>query len=301
MFSVNSVAKSKEKKMVEKIFLNDKLVDVGQACVSVADSGFLYGAGLFETMRACNGVVFELDGHIDRLFGSAEALFITNTYDKSFVKDAIYKTLDANKLTEARMRLTLSGGSVSALQEQAVSTLVITATEFQAYPAELYEKGVLAVLSGYRQNPNDPVYGHKTLSYLARIKALELARRKQATEALWFTTDGRLAEGCISNVFIVKDSVVYTPKLDTPILAGIARKTVCRIAKEKGIELVEKDLSIDDVLKADEIFLTNVIMQVLPIANLEQHTYGDGKAGSVTKKLRKYFDEFVKKACEQRK
>ena len=99
--------------MTEKVFLNDRLVDIDKACISVTDSGFLYGAGLFETMRSYNGVVFALDDHLDRLFFSARSLSINNTYDKKSITDAIYKVLKANKLKDARLRLTLSGGPMS--------------------------------------------------------------------------------------------------------------------------------------------------------------------------------------------
>jgi branched-subunit amino acid aminotransferase/4-amino-4-deoxychorismate lyase len=110
-----------------------------------------------------------------------------------------------------------------------------------------------------------------------------------------------LAEGCISNVFLVKDSTLFTPPIETPILAGVARKTVCQIALRNSIEFVEKDLSIDDLLAADEIFLTNVIMQVMPVVAVEKHTVGQGKVGPMTKKLMKYFDDFVKEGCKQGK
>ena len=110
--------------------------------------------------------------------------------------------------------------------------------------------------------------------------------------------DNRLAEGCISNVFLVKDSALYTPFVRTPILAGVARKTVFQIAFRDSIKLVEKDLYIDDVLSADEIFLTNVIMQVLPVCKVEKHDIGDGKVGPMTKKLQKCFDEFIKNQCQ---
>ncbi|GAH08929.1 unnamed protein product, partial [marine sediment metagenome] len=99
------------------------------------------------------------------------------------------------------------------------------------------------------------------------------------------------------NVFLVKDSALYTPPIVTPVLAGVARKTVCQIALKNSIKLVEKDLYIDDVLSADEIFLTNVIMQVMPISRVEKHTVGDGKAGPITKKLQKYFNEFIENEC----
>jgi len=127
--------------------------------------------------------------------------------------------------------------------------------------------------------------------------ALKWAHHRRAAEALWFTVDNRLAEGCISNVFLVKDSVLYTPPIETPVLAGVARKTVCQIALKNSIELVEKNLYIDDCLSADEVFLTNVIMQIMPISRIEKHTVGNGKVGTMVKKLQKDFDEFIKKEC----
>lgn len=285
---------------MEEVFLNDKLVDIDKAGVSVTDSGFLYGAGLFETMRSCNGVVFLLKDHLDRLSFSAGALSI-KTYDRKYITDAIYKVLKANKLTDARLRLTVTGGPMSESEEERKPTLLIAATKLQPYPAEYYEKGVLIVLCPFRQNTTEPIYGHKTTSYFSRMIGLQLAHQKRATEALWFTVDNRLAEGCISNVFLVKDSVLYTPPIGTPVLAGVARKTICQIAFKNSIELVEKNLYISDVLEADEIFLTNVIMQVMPVRAVEKHTVGDGKPGAETQKLQKYFDDFIKSECGQNK
>ncbi len=286
--------------MSEKVFLNDKLVDIDKAGISVTDSGFLYGAGLFETMRSCNGVVFSLKDHLDRLFFSASALSI-KTYDRKFITDAIYKVLKANKLTDARLRLTVTNGPMSKSEEERKPTLLIAATKLQPYPAEYYKKGVLVVLCPFRQNTAEPTYGHKTTSYFSRMIGLQLAHQKRAAEALWFTVDSRLAEGCISNVFLVKDSALYTPPIETPVLAGVARKTVCQIAIKKNIELFEKNLYISDCLEADEIFLTNVIMQILPVSSLEKHTVGDGKPGPMTKKLQKYFDDVIKQQCRKKK
>ena len=286
---------------MEKVFLNDKLVDIDKAHISVTDSGFLYGAGLFETMRSYNGVVFSLKDHLDRLFFSARRLSINNTYDRKFITEAIYKVLKANKLSDARLRLTLTGGPMSESDEQRKATLLITATKLQPYPAEFYKNGALVVLCPFKQNPNDPTYGLKTTSYFSRIIALEQARSKRAAEALWFTTDNRLAEGCISNVFLVKDSVLYTPPIETPVLAGVARKTVCQIALKNSIKLVEKDLYISGLLGADEVFLTNVIMQIMPVRKIEKHIVGEGQTGPMTKRLIKYFDEFVKSECRQNK
>ncbi len=282
---------------MEKVFLNNKVVDADKAAVSISDSGLLYGAGLFETMRARSGRVFALKDHLDRLFSSAVALSINIGCDKEYVADAIDKVLRANNLKDARLRLTVTGGAMSQEAQERKSTLLITAAKLIAYPPEYYRKGVMVLLCPYRQNENDPTCGHKVTSYFPRMIGLKFAHEKGAAEALWFTTDNRLAEGCISNVFLVKGSVLYTPPVSTPVLAGVARKAVCRIAVDNSIELVEKDLYIDDVLKADEIFLTNVIMQVMPVNSVEKHTVGEGKVGPMAKKLKKSFDELVEREC----
>ncbi len=283
--------------MAEKVFLNDKLVDAETACISVTDSGFLYGVGLFETMRSHNGVVFALADHLDRLFFSINRLSINNPYDAKYLTDAVYEVLRANELTDARIRLTLTNGPMAESQQEQ-STLLITAVKFRPYPPEYYKNGALVVLCPFRQNPNEPTCGHKTTSYFSRMIALNQAHQLRAAEALWFTVDNRLAEGCVSNVFLVKDSVLYTPPIETPVLAGVARKTICQMAVKKSIKLIEKDLSIDDVLGADEIFLTNVIMQVMPIIKVEKHIVGDGRVGPMAKDLKRKFEALIEQQCQ---
>ena len=285
--------------MSDKVFLNDKLVDVEQAHVPVTDSGFLYGAGLFETMRSHNGVVFRLEDHLDRLFQSAASLSINHDHDKEFLTKAVNELLVANELTEARLRLTLTNGPITETVDQVQPTLLITASPLQLYPPEYYQTGAMVVLCPYRQNPTDPICGHKTTNYYPRLLALSLARQKQAAEALWFTTDNRLAEACVSNVFLVKGSVLQTPPLGTPVLPGVARKAVCRIAERESITSIEKDLYISDVLEADEIFLTNVVMEVLPVIQVEKHTIGEGKVGPITHELRRCFTELIEEDCRR--
>jgi branched-chain amino acid aminotransferase len=278
---------------LSKVFLNEGLIDSSAACILASDGGFLYGSGLFETMRCNKGVVFCLEDHLDRLFASAEKLFIRNDYGKKYIHDAVYAVLEANALVNARLRLTLTSGAMSADETNRKSTLLIAATELQDYPAQYYQKGIITVLCPFRQNTTEPTCGHKTTSYFSRMLALKDAQAKGAAEALWFTTDGRLAEGCISNVFIVKNSSLLTPTLSTPVLPGIARKAVSELAGKNSIQLIEKDLSIDDLLGADEVFLTNVIMKVMPAVGIENHVIGNGKVGAMAKNLLTLFDDYI--------
>ncbi len=272
-------------------------MDSDAACVSVADSGLLYGAGLFETMRSRHGVVFRLEDHLGRLAASARALSLSQPFEITYLREAIDRLLEANQLREARLRLTLTGGPMTQPQEQRRPTLLITATAFQPYPPEYYAAGVLVVLCPFRQDPTEPTCGHKTTSYYPRLLALNLAHQRRGAEALWFTTDNRLAEGCVSNVFLVKKSVLQTPPLETPVLPGIARRTVCQVARHQSLDVVEKDLYVSDVLEADEIFLTNVVMEVLPVVGVERHTVGEGKVGPVTKKLAEGFAQMIEQEC----
>ncbi len=282
---------------MSKVYLNDKIVDSDQAMISAMDAGFLYGAGLFETMRCHNGVVFSLQDHLDRLFFSSAKLGINISHDKQGLSHAIDEVLTANGLNEARIRLTVSTGVVAGDSQEVQSTVLIAATELQDYPDVYYQKGIQVILCPHRQNPSDPLTGHKTTSCFSRMTAIKQAHQKKAAEALWFTTDGRLAEGCISNCFLVKNEKILTPPIETRILPGVARENVCKIAIRDKIELIERPLIIDDLLASDEVFLTNVIMKVIPVIGIEKHTVGTGSPGPMTQRLITRFNEEIENQC----
>lgn len=274
----------------EKVYLNGTILDADKAAVSVTDSSYLYGIGLFETMRAVNGRVFRLSDHLRRLNSSAEALSIFNHYTDEQIEQGIRELMEANGVSDARIRLSLSNGPIAS-DGTASTNLLMTAPAFTPYPAEYYDKGVRVTLCNFRQSSKDPYAGHKTTCYGPRLMALKEAHEKLAAEALWFNTENALAEGSISNVFLVKDGVLYTPPVTTPVLPGIARKTVIEIAEDADIDCHEQLLRVDDLLRADEVFLTNVVMEVLPVVAIEAHTVGSGKPGAVAKKIGEHFKQ----------
>ena len=143
----------------------------------------------------------------------------------------------------------------------------------------------------------DPLAGHKTTSYFGRLIALNQAHQAGCHEALWFTTSNLLAEGSISNVFVVKSDAVMTPPLDTPVLPGIARATVLELCTQQNIKAEETPLAIGHLLDADEVFLTNAIMQVMPVWRVEQREIGAGKPGPVEKTLLEQYRELLAKEC----
>ncbi len=285
--------------MAEIVYLNGRFLPRQEATVSVYDGGWLHGAGLFETMRAHRGTVFRLDAHLDRLMdSSAKVLCPIERPDLPLTKD-FQRLLRENQLTDARVRLTVTAGSMldQPPGERPTITVCVTASACTAYPPELYANGMAVALSRFRQSSTDPLAGHKTTNYLPRLLALREAQRHHCGEALWFTPENLLAEGSISNVFLVKGGVVKTPPRDTPVLPGITRTVILELCREKGIKADESPLNINDLLDADEIFVTNSGMEVMPVIRVEKRDIGAGHPGPVARELLDLYRAQVETEC----
>lgn len=284
------------------VWLNGQFVDETEAVVSVRDTGFLHAAGLFTTLRAAGGQPMRIDDHLKRLRASCDALFVPLVPKDAVLTEAAADLLKRNALTDARMRITVTRGTthqdpIHGLHAE--PTVLITATPFEPYPAEFYSAGMTVLaLDRHKLNPYDPQAGHKTLDYFSRLTALREAARRGAAEALWFNVHNYLQSGCISNVFLVKAGRLLTPPTNeelrdvdvearTPypksnVLPGVTRAHVIAAAKAAGIEVSLQALSINDVLAADEVFITNSIMGVMPVGRVEQHAFAN-VPGPVTK------------------
>jgi branched-chain amino acid aminotransferase len=280
-------------------YLNGEFVSEDEAKVSASDGGLLHGAGLFETMRAENGRVFRLERHIERLRRSAAALLRPIQRGQLPGEDVFCELLRRNGMLTARVRLTVTSGAMRPRSRDAEPEpgILVSATKLAGYPPEYYRKGVTVMISPHKQSPSDPVAGHKTTAYLPRLLGLRRAQQAGCMEALWFTTENRLAEGSISNVFIATQGVLRTPPLDTPVLPGIARTTVLEIAGQDGIDVHQEPLTVNDLLDADEVMLTNAIMQVVPVIRVERHDIGNGKVGPIAQRLLEGYRTLVKKEC----
>ena len=281
--------------MKPQVLLDGKLLDDDRAAISIYDGAFLHGAGLFETMRAYNGQLFRYARHLDRMVASAKALSLPITADILPTVDDARRLLNANDLTDARLRLTVSTGSLRPANPDAPPSMAVLLTAAAATPSpdELYTKGVTVLICPYRQSKHDPLAGHKATAYFARLLALRDAQSQGCTEALWFTTENLLAEGCISNVFTVKGGVLATPPIDTPVLPGVTRDAVLDLARHAGIEGKETAITIDELLDADEVFLTNSSFEVLPITRIERSPIAAESPGPISKTLRADFRALV--------
>lgn len=277
--------------MAEKVYLNGKILDAEEAKLTVFDAGLQHGVGLYETLRSYRGNVFGLKDHLGRMKNSASHLGIVVDAEEKTLAPAIGELLTANGLSDARLRITVTAGSVRVgihLGGQSQPTTLITC--WAVPPAdEVYQYGVGVLLSDFKLSPSDPVARHKTLSFLPRLLALRTAQRANLADALWFTTDGYLAEGCTSNVFFLKDDTLFTPSLELPVMPGITRKIILDIARELQFPVEEGRSPLSDLLAAPEIFLTNTVMEILPVVAIEKHQVGDGRPGTVTRTfLQKY-------------
>lgn len=280
------------------VCLNGTLMPAEDARISVFDSGFMQGIGLFETMRAYGGHVFRLQRHLDRLVNSARTLGWTAPPDVEELADNVRQVVAATRSISARVRLTVTTGSLHAgASDIPALTIVATAAPGEQYPPECYTRGVTVLPSECVQSGGDPTAGHKTTSYFGRLASLRLAHAQGAMEVLWLTPEGHVAEGAISNIFAVRNEELLTPPLDTPVLPGITRATVLELAGASGIAARETPLTLDDLRGADEVFLTNSMMEVMPVVRLARHAIGQEKPGDMTRQLAIAYGHLIDREC----
>lgn len=287
--------------MSDFVYLSGRLVPADEATVSVFDAGFSHGAGLFETLRAYNGRIMSLSAHIERLNHSASTLEIPVSLDVEQIRDAADQLMEANDLREARLRLTVTPGNVPRPGEDPAEdrapTVLLVAEQVRPYPTELYQSGMRVCICPFRQNPHDPLAGHKTLGYLPRLLAMKDASARKCHEALWFTTEHRLAEGSVSNVFIVRDGALVTPPLTTPCLPGTVRKSIIELAAANNVSVNEVAITIEELLAASEVFLTGSVLEVMPVTAIERHTVGGGVPGELTRRFAEWYRGSVREQC----
>jgi branched-chain amino acid aminotransferase len=287
------------------VWLNGEFVEESTASIPLRDTGLLHAAGVFTTMRSDGGRVFRLAQHLRRLRDSCEALFIPLQYRDEELAAAVEELIRRNAVPDARLRLTVTRGTaqVDPLHGTHLRPNVfLTAGAVEPYPAEFYAKGLTVVLLDEQKlNPYDMQAGHKTLNYLSRLAGLREANRRGAGEALWFDVHNHLQSGSISNVFLVKDGALVTPptaaelrdpsvaaQTATPrsaVLPGVTRAAVIELAREAGIGVKLASVTVNDVLDAEEVFLTNSIMRVMPVCRIERKAIGADRPGPVTVRL----------------
>jgi branched-chain amino acid aminotransferase group I len=280
--------------MSELIYLNGTFISRDQARISPLDYGFLYGFGLFETMRAYDGSIFRIESHLKRLENAAGILGLQ--IDVPELQGAVRDTLFANQLQNARIRITISAGEGEMVPDPATCTnpvIMITAGHYQPYSEQVYNRGFSASVSSICRNSRSPLAGLKTTNYLESLLARREARSSGYDEAILLNEKGLLAEASMSNIFIVSEGVLRTPGKESGILPGITRDIVLKMALRLGIVIAEQDIGLDELLHAEEVFITNSLIELMPVTGIDKKPVGNGMPGPVSQKMMEAYRSLV--------
>ncbi|MGD9549036.1 MAG: aminotransferase class IV [Candidatus Krumholzibacteriia bacterium] len=274
------------------VFLNDRIIPADQATVSVFDGGFLHGEGVYTTLRLYGGRPADLAAHWDRLVRHAQALELDPGLDLDRLAAIIGDLARANGLTgtDGRLRITVSRGGdaghpvpltdPASVPPTLVITLVAVAPEIELWQRE----GIAAVVLG-------PAYARshfpelKTLNGLTTILAQRQAARLGCQEAILTAAGGRLLEGAVSNLFLVRQGSLATPGAEGRFLPGRTREHIMAIAAGLGLPLHETTLRVADLADAEEVFVASSVREVLPVVTVDRNPVGAGRPGRVTRSI----------------
>jgi branched-chain amino acid aminotransferase len=289
-------------KEVGKIWMNGKLVPFKDAKVHVLTHALHYSTAVFEGIRCYNtpngSAIFRLPEHVDRLFNSAKLYGMKIRYTKKQIIDAIIKTVKASGLKECYIRpIAYCGygtmGLTPTLNKIDVS---ISCWEWKMGESKAGKfSGAKCKISEWIRidSRSQPMQSKCAANYsnaaLARVEAL----KSGYDEAIMLNYSGKVAEGSAENIFVVKNGMIKTPPLDADILNGITRDSVIRLIRSDGIKLIEKNITVNELLKADEVFMTGTAAEVKSVTKIDRITIGKGKPGIITKTLQKSFMDVV--------
>jgi branched-chain amino acid aminotransferase len=271
------------------VCIDGQLFAAAQARVSVFDRGFLYGDSAFEVMRTYGGRPFREREHLLRLQGSCERLLLPVTTSLQAWSAEIRRTIAASKLPECNVRVMITRGVGPMgmdLSEAKQPSVLIFALPLKTYPNELYERGVAVGLShAARATDGTRAVGAKTSNYLSSVLALHEVKARGAHEAIVIGPHGEVVEGATSNIFMVRDGELLTPPIEAGILAGITRKTVIELAGSLGLTVLEANIHPADLYKADEVFITSTVREVIPVVKVDDIQIANGAPGPRTRQL----------------
>jgi branched-chain amino acid aminotransferase len=278
------------------IYIDGEFYPKSEAKISIYDHGFLYGDGVFEGIRAYNGIVFKLREHIDRLYQSAKAIMLEIPLEKEEMIKAVLETLRKNNLKDAYIRLVVTRGKgdlgLDPRKCSKPTIIIIAEPTIKLVKEEAKEKGITTLISWVRRDPVDGTsHEVKSLNYLNSVLAKIEANNAGVDEAIMLTKEGYVSEGVGENIFIVKNGKIFTPPSAAGILPGITREVIIELAKKLGFEVLEKNITPYELFTADEAFFTGTAAEILPIREVNKRKIGKEIPGEVTKILMKKFEE----------
>ena len=273
-------------------YLDGALVPAAEAKVAAEDAGLLYGRGVFETFRARRGRVFRLEQHYERLQAGAAEVGVAVALSMVELEAAVRQLTERCGIDDARVRLTLTAGPAGGADGpvRGAPAVVMQARPATEYGEELYERGMRAKVASVRRNDTSPLSRVKSLNCLDNLLAREEAQREGFDEALLLNTRGSVAEASARSVFAVRGREVVTPPIEDGALPGVTRAAVLELARGAGLAAREASLTLDELLTADEAFLTSAIVGVMPLVCVDAMMIGSGVPGEVTRRLRALYE-----------
>ena len=281
-----------------KIYINGNLVDKSEAKISVFDHGLLYGDGVFEGIKSYNGLIFKLTEHLLRLYESAKSIGLSIPLSLPEMTRAIIRTLKANHLKDAYIRLVVTRGEGDLGLDPAKCsspTIIIITDKIALYPKKYYTNGLELITAATRRNIPEALNPQiKSLNYLNNILAMLEANNAGVPEAIMLNQNGYLVEGSGVNIFVVKKKRLLTPPPFVGALKGITRDTIIELGKKEKLEVREEIMTRHDLFNSDECFLTGTAAEIIPVVKVDGRTIGSGKPGKIAARLLKKFRQLTK-------
>jgi len=270
------------------IFLDGQVVPEDTSVIGRLAPGVLPGKGVFETMRAYRGTLFLLEEHLKRLYTGLRTLTLTLRYTQEQLREFLYTTIQTNQLRSARVRLTV-------WQEKRHTHISIIAVPYRSHTASTYRRGFKVIVSSMKQNERMTKPHVKSIRYQRFLDAYQESLNKGCDEALLLNRTGHLAECSRSNLFFVKEKQLLTPTVACGCLDGITRQAVMRIAQGRGIRCKTVTARLCRLLGADEAFVTNSLIEIMPLTSVDGHRIGPGCRGPLTTRLLNAYRKLVGK------
>jgi branched-subunit amino acid aminotransferase/4-amino-4-deoxychorismate lyase len=282
----------------ERVYLNGQVIAADNARISPLDRGFLHGDGFFETVRVWHGRPFRLSWHLDRLDRALRETGFDDAVDLHAVADAAESLVRTNRVSDGRVRVTVSRGVMPGLEvsRPPAPTVLVQAHEM-ALPRPGRAAPIVLALSDHRVCAGSRTSGLKSISYQGNLLALSAGRRRGADEVLLQNSNGRLAEGACTNVFFVRQGRVHTPDARCGLLPGIARAAVLQLCGDREIAVHEGLYEPEDLWAASEVFCTNSLRGIMPVERIIERPSMDLSERPVTRTLQDAYAELVDREC----
>lgn len=277
--------------------LNGTIVPADEARISLFDHGLLYGMGLFETLRGYGGRFFRLAEHLQRLRRSARRLRIELPWSNTELRDPLASVLQQNNRPDGAVRLTVTRGAGTVRPGSPAGTpfFFVTCRDWSPPPERVYAAGYTAVVSAWTQASADPLTQMKTLNFAARYLSRGEAADRGADEALLLNERGQVACASVANVFVFRGARLHSPPVGAGCLPGITRATVAALARARGWPTTWAALPLESFQSADEAFLTNSLIEVMPLVSVSGRPIGDGRPGPRTRMLLGAYRDLVRR------